>query len=73
MTTAMISILASCGGGSILTCTTCWMGPCPCRVCLADGDTSKPSDPDCPRCGGDGCDPEVRDDCHTLAALTGEA
>lgn len=34
------------------------MGPCPCRECRPGEDF------DCRRCGGDGCDPEVRTDCE---------
>jgi hypothetical protein len=51
-------------GAVIPTCSIHWMAPCPCRVCMAHGDETKPCDPACERCSGDGCDPETRSDCE---------
>jgi hypothetical protein len=60
-------------GDRVAMCDVHWMGPCPCRACdgrgqtlalvwgLIDCDTEVV---DCLRCNGDGCDPDVRDDCE---------
>lgn len=51
-------------GRIIPTCDVHLMAPCPCRACGGEGFSfCYPSDP-CLVCDGDGCDPEVREDCE---------
>lgn len=49
------------------------MGPCPCRACEGRGESlvlvwglidCDVEAAECSRCGGDGCDPEAREDCE---------